>query len=322
MILEVIKDHLNGDDWEKLIVTCCRSTYKEYDFTEVPANYKGDCGIEGYTNNGIVIQCYCPNDSNLSNDDLYEKQRIKVTNDINKIINLENAKRLEKIGVTNVEKWVFIVPEYRDKRILEHLTEKTKSVSTHKQQSPHEYPYISDKFKCVIKVADDFINEIIDLFNANAMGKKIDLPLLRNYDANWEHIDSEKVDNVKRKLNSINPNLSKKHDLWNKMIDNHMTLYAQGLKFMDGIGATFPDLRAQVLEIKNLYKLEVESKSAMNPNHTLNNQIFTELQKEFTEHLNLNFPGLSPNTIMSLTQSTTAEWLADCPLEFIGEINE
>lgn len=322
MILEIIKDHLNGNDWEKLVISCCRSTYKEYDFTEIPANHKGDCGIEGYTNNGIVIQCYCPNDSKLSNDNLYESQRDKVTEDINKLINLENAKRLKKIGVTNVTKWIFIVPEYRDKRIIEHLVKKMELVSTTKKQSPDEYHYISDDFKCIIKVADDFINEIIDLFNANAMGKKIDLPLLKEYDSNWDGAQSEKVDNVERKIISINPNLEKNESYRKKMINNYMTLYVQGLKFMDSIGATFPDLRAQILETKDIYRHEVESKSAMNPDRTLNHQIYEKLQKEFTEQLKSNFPGLSTNTIMSLTQSTTAEWLADCPLEFIGDMHE
>ncbi|WP_431808234.1 hypothetical protein [Lysinibacillus sphaericus] len=320
MILDIVKDYLSGDKWEELIIACCRSTYKEYDFMEVPAGHKGDCGIEGFTQNGIVIQCYCPDDRNLSKDDLYNHQRDKVTKDINKLI--ANKDRLAEIGVSFIDKWIFIVPEYKDKRILQHLCDKEKLVSETKKNDPSSYTYISDNFKCLIKVADDFINEIVDLFNSTALGKKLDLPLLTSYNANWRDIESEKVDNVKRKTLAINPMLINNDSLWDKLINNYMTLYAQGLEFMDDIGTNFPELRANILELKNLYKFEVETKSMMNPDSTLNNKIFIELQKEFTKQLETNFSGLSPNTIMSLTHSTTAEWLADCPLEFIGDLNE
>lgn len=317
MILEIIKDYLSRDEWEKLVITCCRSTFKQYDFMEVPASHKGDCGIEGFTQNGVVIQCYCPDDRNLSNNDLFSHQRDKVTKDIKKLIN--NRDRLAEIGVTFIEKWIFIVPEYKDKRILKHISDKEKLVLETKKNDPSSYTYISDDFKCLVKVADDFINEIVDLFNSTALGKKIDLPLLSTYSTDWGDIESEKVSNVRRKTLAINPLLINNDPFWNKMINTYMTLYAQGLEFMDDIGTNFPDLRVNILELKNSYKIEVETKSMMNPDSTLNNKIFIELQQEFTKKLESNFSGLSPNTIMSLTHSTTAEWLADCPLEFIGD---
>lgn len=317
MILDVIKDYLSRDEWEKLVVACCRSVYGKQDFMEVPAGHEGDCGIEGFTQNGIVIQCYCPDDRNLSNNDLYAHQRDKVTDDIKKL--MSNRDRLKKIGVSFIKSWIFIVPEYKDKRILEHLTKKKVEILEAKKLNPAAYEYISDNFDCLIKVAGDFINEIVDLFNSKALGKKIDLPLLHSYNSDWNDIDSEKVENVKRKTLAINPLLNKNDVAWNKTINNFMTQYTQGAKFMDDIGANFPDLRLQILEVKNLYKTEVENKSMLNSDSTLNNQIFDELKKEFKQQLESNFSGLSPNTIMSISQSTTAEWLADCPLEFIGD---
>ncbi|MGE7922337.1 hypothetical protein ACQKND_04015 [Viridibacillus arvi] len=322
MILKVIEEYLNGDKWEQLIVSCCRTVYREHDFQEVPAHYKGDSGIEGFTRNGIVIQCYCPDDPNLSINQLYENQREKVTDDINKLINLENAVKLQNLGVPEIKKWIFIVPEHKDRRILEHLHKKKQEVLRKKNAEPLSYGYISADFDCLIKVADDFRDEIFELYITKAMGKKINLPQLKVFNPNWDNVPSEKVENVKRKILSINPNLRSNPDFLDKLINQYMTLYVQGVQFMEKIGETFPEFRRDIIELKNTYKNEVESRSSLNFNHTLNNSVFIELQKEFTKNLEKEFSALGTSTLMSLTQSTTSEWLADCSLEFIGDFDE
>lgn len=83
MVLEFIQSYLNGNAWEKLCDSCYRSRYQENGYQELPAAVGGDGGIEGYTMNGIVYQCYCP-EREYSDDELYNHMRDKMTRDIKK----------------------------------------------------------------------------------------------------------------------------------------------------------------------------------------------------------------------------------------------
>ena len=58
MILDFIEGPLDGDLWEKLCNSCYRIRYQEENYTQVPSVQGGDAGIEGFTQTGIVYQCY------------------------------------------------------------------------------------------------------------------------------------------------------------------------------------------------------------------------------------------------------------------------
>ena len=70
---------VDGDAWEKYCQKLLKLKYNDYQ--EVPARYAGDLGVEGFTHTGIAFQCYCQDGEPIS-DELYEKQRDKVTRDI------------------------------------------------------------------------------------------------------------------------------------------------------------------------------------------------------------------------------------------------
>ena len=88
MILDFIRDNLNGDTWENWCDACYRDRYQGDHFVKVPADHKGDAGIEGFTLSGVVYQCYCP-DKNYTVNELYEHLRDKVTTDIAKLVKAE-----------------------------------------------------------------------------------------------------------------------------------------------------------------------------------------------------------------------------------------
>jgi hypothetical protein len=121
-MLDFIQQYLTGEEWEKLCNSCYRMKYQEEGYQEIPATYKGDGGIEGFTKNGTVYQCYCP-EKEYTDDALYEHMRDKMTKDIAKFISPEYEKVLKGLGVRDVHRWQLVVPEYKDRRILEHQRE-------------------------------------------------------------------------------------------------------------------------------------------------------------------------------------------------------
>ena len=75
----------DGNHWEEVCQQCMKIKYQKDGYQELPA-CQGDLGIEGFTRNGTVIQCYCP-DEDYAPKEMYEKQRDKVTTDLQKLIN-------------------------------------------------------------------------------------------------------------------------------------------------------------------------------------------------------------------------------------------
>ena len=106
-IKNLIEGYMNGDAWEDLCVKCYRIRYQNDNYTAIPAAQGGDAGIEGFTNKGIVHQCYCP-EREYTDNELYEHQRNKLTTDIEKL--KKNANRLKALGVPTVIEWHFNIP--------------------------------------------------------------------------------------------------------------------------------------------------------------------------------------------------------------------
>ncbi|PFA58981.1 hypothetical protein, partial [Bacillus cereus] len=77
-MLDLINQKKDGNLWEELCTKCYRMRYQSEGFHPVPAAYRGDHGIEGYTHTGIVYQCYFP-EKEYSDDELYKSQRDKMT---------------------------------------------------------------------------------------------------------------------------------------------------------------------------------------------------------------------------------------------------
>lgn len=92
-ILDTIEFDYQGDTWETLCVSCYRLRYQQDHFIDIPAVYKGDAGIEGYTSTGIVIQCYCP-ERKYTDNESHDHYRDKMTADINKLLKVDYATRL------------------------------------------------------------------------------------------------------------------------------------------------------------------------------------------------------------------------------------
>lgn len=202
MILDFFEGKLDGDSWEDICQACYRMMYREKHYTEIPAVQGGDGGIEGFTRNGIVNQCYCA-EREYSENELYEHQRDKMTHDINKLLSPEYKKRLLKLGVPTIREWHFVVPFYKDSRIIEHAETKRQEVLKRKEEDPEQYDYIDSNFIIVIKQAEDFAVEITRIMRKSLTDTKLNLAVRAVEKPNWEDCDSEKVANISRKVKAV-----------------------------------------------------------------------------------------------------------------------
>ncbi len=313
-MLEIIKNPYDGDEWELIMDKCYRLRYQEQNYQKVPPNFGGDAGIEGYTNHGIVYQCYCP-EKQYSDDDLWENQRDKVTKDLKKLI--KNGDRLKDLGVKKIKEWHFVTPEYRDSRLLVHCEKKRKEIIDKKAQG--NLNYIDDDFDIVIKTAEDFaseINKLVFLYK----DLKFDIALKHTGEVDWTKCPSEKAENIKRKLKAVmqyDGNLIIE-EKYNKMINTWGSFYINGIEVLAGIQASNPEVYEKILKIDNMYRTKIEMKCSLNAGASVNKELFQEILNEIENELNTIFGDMfNIESVQELKWDLLGSWLADCPMDFI-----
>ena len=308
-----IEGYMTGNAWEELCVKCYRLRYQKEHYTPIPAVQGGDAGIEGFTHSGIVHQCYCP-EREYSEDELYEHQRNKLPTDIQKL--LSNGKRLKELGVPIISEWHFNIPEYKDSRILKHAQSKQQEVLTAKEKNPVSLAHISDDFKILIKVAEDFTPEISRIIRTNLTDMKLNFAIQHQESPDWSKCDSQKVANIRRKVGAVMHVDENDPDL-NFVINVYVDYYIAGLEIINNLQLHFPEFYEDLYKLEQSYKREVAVKTRMNTNRQLNQSVFDNILDEFQEKLEKDFSKmLTQASIVELKQDLVASWLADCSMEF------
>jgi len=103
----------NPKEWEKHVQRLLKKRYGNPPGTyqEVPDTVRGDCGIEGFAQDGAAYQCYAAQQW-LSPDDLLNKQKNKISTDIAKLIRNEDE-LCDIFGHVKIGQWNLVVPYLR-----------------------------------------------------------------------------------------------------------------------------------------------------------------------------------------------------------------
>ncbi len=315
-IMRFIEGYMTGNAWEELCVQCYRIRYQNDNYTSIPAAQGGDAGIEGFTNRGIVHQCYCPERS-YSDNDLYEHQRNKLTTDIEKLKN--NAKRLSALGVPPVVEWHFNIPEYKDSRILEHAETKRKEILTAKKDKPNDYVHIADDFKIVIKIAEDFTLEISRIIRTTLTDLKLNVAIEHLDKPDWSKCDSAKIANIRRKIKAVML-VDNDDETLNQVVGIYVDCYISGLEIMGNLRVNFPEIYEDIFRLEQSYKRDVTIKTLMNTDKKMNSSLFNDILNDFHSKLERDFFKMfTEASIGELKQDLVASWLADCSMEFRSE---
>lgn len=315
MILDFFEGKLDGDAWENLCQACYRIRYQQQHYTEIPAIHGGDAGIEGFTRNGIVNQCYCP-ERDYSDEDLYIHLRNKMTKDIGKLLDPNYKKGLNNLGVPIIHEWHFVIPEYRDSRIIEHARSKKNDVIKAKINDSAQYDYIADDFDIVIKTADDFKFEITRIIRESLTDTKLNCAIQEIKEIDWEKCDSEKVNNIKRKVKAVMNDIDEEDEDYKETVNIYIESYIKGLEIMQRLRILYADIYEEVHSLTQAYKKQVALKTGMNTDKSMNSKIFNEILTDFEKKLNESCDYFTPASIIELKIDIISMWLADCSMKF------
>lgn len=312
-IMSFIDGYMNGNAWEELCVKCYRIRYQRDNYTAIPATHGGDAGIEGFTNKGIVHQCYCP-ERVYSDDDLYTHLRNKLSEDIDKLKN--NGDRIRALGVPTVSEWHFNIPEYKDSRIVVHAENKRKEVLAAKKVNPSAFEHISDDFQIVIKTAEDFTLEISRIIRTTLTDMKLNIAIEHVDTPDWSKCDSAKVANIRRKIKAIML-VEEDNETVNEVVGIYVDCYICGMEIMSNLRVRFPEIYEDVFRLEQTYKREVTTKTRMNTDNKMNSTLFNQILDDFHAKLERDFSTMfTEASIGELKQDLVASWLADCSMEF------
>lgn len=297
----------NGDSWEDLIQICLRLKYESEHYQSIPAS-PGDSGIEGFTRTGKVFQCYCP-DNNMTSAALYEKQRNKITKDINKL-SLYKDRLTLFFGQTKIKEWIFVTPEYRMNELVIHCNNKAEEIRS------LNLPFIDKDFRIVIHDIDNFVKEIPIALNGN--GQKL---MINPEDSDagtmtsWKEQENELVDNAIRKhTKRFSPNAAGVTEKVNVLTENTIKSYFDRESILGRWQRLHPQDYDKFLILMSQVETTVKEQ-CMFPSED-NNALYRSLRTLVEKKLRENFTYLDDITITNLTNGVIADWLLRCPLDF------
>jgi len=294
---------LDGDKWESLIQAVFKRKYDTYqDMVASP----GDLGIEGFVlNEGIMIQCYCP-DEDYDTGTLHEKQRDKITTDVKKLS--KNAADLIKhIGDSKVSQWLFITPRIAKHDIHAHARKKEIEVKAVGLE------FITNDFQILVKDLGHFIHDIRQqqmvggeqLSFTKACGEIITEPeLTTEYDENIR--EKNEIRSVVKEVYK-----PKNHDRLNELTKKS---YLDGYDILRRIFNQSPELYERIAKLVNNFELDVEEVSMTwdDSPQKLVKWVEDKLIERFGKEPYIST--IEHEDLVSITKHMVAKWIAECPM--------
>ena len=296
----------SGDDWQRY----CRhllSLRYGVAYQPVPDRDRGDFGIEGFTSGGEVFQCYAAQDP-LSPRDLYEKQRDKMTADLNKLERNINAIR-QLTSPATIKCWVLLVPRCDTKDIIMHGSVKGDEFRA------KALPGVDVDFFVRILTDDDFAPEKQQLTDAAATLLPAPPADATEEEARaWETDEPEATGTLRRKIANL-PHVpsSDRESLRMELVKRH--LHAADTE--DQLRRTQPQMweRLDVEKKQREQTLAVEHLAGTSDEQ----RTITREVQEMRSLLESAFPSLGGGWANGLAWGIVADWLIRCPLDPIPQ---
>lgn len=312
-MIDNMLNNMDGNSWEALCQKCYKYRYNTQNYREIPAISQGDGGIEGFTSTGIVNQCYFP-ERDYDDNTHYERLRDKMTSDISKLLDPSYKKVLMSLGVPLIKEWHFLIPEYKDKRILAHAKAKTREVQKKVAEESSLKEYIDENFQIIVQDAHNLSYEIYHLYRADAINKKMSFNV-DDLSIDWNDCTSGKKEAITTKISAT----LKNETLRDKYISFYILAYLKGIELMNKLSESYKELYADLQIFANSFKKIAEHRTSFNSDPSKNSEIFLQIIDEFRSTLKAEYSYLDEKSIDEICYDLIGAWLADCSLWFVTE---
>lgn len=305
--MDTLIEQLTPKAWEKFCSRMLRHHHGANNFWEVPDADQGDLGLEFFSIDGTIYQCYYP-DKNADMAAYKKKVQKKIRDDLKKLEKNEaEVLKLLDGAVSKVKRWILLVPEMKSKELIKYCNAKRK-------QLLKAAPSFIDVDDFQVKIDTPDCYPAGALFAKNTHTKTVDIPLIEVTDAEkaiWQESNIEFSANIERKSNAF------MGDKAPRFKDKVVKKYIQIEKFLDDLRENYPDLhelvedsaRAQLEKMNNNSLFE----DALNKNFLDN--VLKGNERAFSKHAQF----MSDTNTQSLSFGYLSKWLSECFMDFSNE---
>ena len=300
-----MRTNLCGEEWQRWANQLLTRHYGPTDYQKVPDVDRGDAGIEGFTlSKGHAYQAYgC--EEPISVKTRYEKQRDKITFDINKFIT-NNVKLKRLFGTVPITRWVLLVPQFDSKELVEHATKKTAEVLEAK------LTYTCATFQVMIADEEQFATERDLLLSAGSKLLECD-PADQAQETvnNWMTENDELVATLDRKvrlLPTIRTEVARV-----RYRDKLLKHYLEGQEIWESL-RKYPTVHEKIFQAKRRREKFLESSWMIHSGP--NNELLEKALSQFVDSVQSATQVLGGFTVEALAWEAVADWMLRCPLDF------
>lgn len=296
-------DNLDAKGWEAFCEIMLRHHYTARHFWTVPDEDGGDCGIEFYTADGTIFQCYFP-DSSV--DMKTHKQRIqkKIRDDLKKLSEYED-KIAEMLGDIRIDQWVLLTPQYKSKDFLAYCNKKAKEVIG------ENLSFIDGAiFQVKIETADSYPEG--KLYAQNVYSNLIDIPISEVTPVEkeaWKQGNSKFAQNIQRKSHVLMGDKSQQFQ------DRVVTKYLQIEKFLDRLREDHPDLYGKI-EDSARARLDAMTDASVFED-SLGKKFVSDVVKDNQAAFLKHEKFFSDTNMQTFSFGYLSKWIAECYMDFV-----
>lgn len=295
-------ENMSPKKWEVFCEIMLRHHYGARNFWTVPDQDGGDLGLEFYTVDGTIFQCYYP-DPGVEMKVYKQKIQKKIRGDLKKLKGNETeiSKLMDDIVVNQ---WVLLTPENKSKDLIAYCNKKKKETIS------ENVSYIDNgSFVVKIETADTYRAGM--LFAQSVYSSAIDIPLMEVTEeekTKWLSGNSEFSNNIDRKSDSLMG--GKSESFKGKVVER----YIQIDKFLEQLRDEHPDLY-ELIEDSARAQLENMQEASLfeeNTNSEFVKGVVEKNKKAFEKHSKF----MSDKNMQSLSFGYLSKWIAECYMDF------
>lgn len=290
-----------GVEWQNYAFRIVQLRHGAVNVQRVPDKVKGDGGLEFFTTDGCLIQCYAPEEiSNVAK--AASSMKAKATRDLPKLeIYSDEIENL--LNGIMVKRWFLLCPFLDDKGVIAHVRKKGREIAA------KGLVFLDPSFQALVHSQEDFASQI-ETLRSQAVGPPITIAEPKQADIDQKAM-SPASDTLLRKLSRAFPGLPSEtleqkkiqfvrsliqHDnILNSLRINHPTIWEQAYQTIAAeekhlllVGASGNAPREQLVD--SLNRIEAGLKE--------------------------DLPTLSHAMKQDLSHGALSDWLLRCPLDF------
>lgn len=289
-----------GRDWQDYCISLLCLRYSGHDLQVVPDRHLGDLGIEAYSLDGCLYQCYAALEP-LSVLALYENQRDKLTSDIGKL--LTNAAELWKLlGDLPITRYVLMVPRHDSHKLVQHAQAQSERVRA------WGLPFVAPEFSIVIETDEHYGRERQALMAIPEHLVSLD-EAGSDQVADWTSRSMPLLTVVREKLAA----LGYSGESLTKGVETVTLEFLTGENTLGALRDKFPDHWVTASQVKSRRErrlpLDYPPASATSPS------VVPQIVDAMTSDMRAQVPSLSSSVAEQIAWGAVADWLMRCPLE-------